>query len=102
MGLVALQHMGSSQTRDQTCVPCIGRRILNHRTTREAPYVTSLIYHQHQVFGFTIYIYIFIFLHTYIYIYIFFFFGNCQNENDRGAWRTTVHVASKNQSQLSN
>ena len=66
--------MGSSQTRDQTCVPCIGRRILNHRTTREAPYVTSLIYHQHQVFGFTIYIYIFIFIHTYIYIYIFFFF----------------------------
>ena len=23
-------HVGSSWTRDQTCVPCIGRRILNH------------------------------------------------------------------------
>ena len=27
----------SSPTRDQTCVPCIGRWILNHRTTREVP-----------------------------------------------------------------
>ena len=27
--------MGSSQTRDQTHVPCIGRRILNHCTTGE-------------------------------------------------------------------
>ena len=29
--------MGSSQTRARTCVPYIGRRILNHCTTREAP-----------------------------------------------------------------
>ena len=28
--------MGSSRTRARTCVPCIGRRILNHCTTREA------------------------------------------------------------------
>ena len=27
--------MESSQTRDQTCVPCIGRQILIHCTTRE-------------------------------------------------------------------
>ena len=27
----------SSLTRDQTCVPCIGRQILNHCTTREVP-----------------------------------------------------------------
>ena len=27
--------MGSSQTRDRTCVPCIGRRIPNHCATRE-------------------------------------------------------------------
>ena len=27
----------SSLTRDRTCVPCIGRRILNHWTTREVP-----------------------------------------------------------------
>ena len=36
MGLVALQYVGSSQSRVQTCVPCIGRRILNHCATREA------------------------------------------------------------------
>ena len=35
MGLVAPQHVGSSQTRDRTRVPCIGRQILNHCTTRE-------------------------------------------------------------------
>ena len=29
--------MGSSQTRAQTRVPCIGRRIRNHCATREAP-----------------------------------------------------------------
>ena len=35
-GLVAPMHLKSSQTRDQTYVPCIGRRILNHWPTREA------------------------------------------------------------------
>ena len=35
-GLVAPQHVGSSQTRARTRVPCIGRRILNHCATREA------------------------------------------------------------------
>ena len=35
-GLVAPQHAESSQTRDRTCVPCIGRQILIHYTTREA------------------------------------------------------------------
>ena len=35
-GLVAPWHMGSSRTRAQTRVPCIGRQILNHCTTREA------------------------------------------------------------------
>ena len=35
-GLVAPRHVGSSRTRAQTRVPCIGRRILNHCTTREA------------------------------------------------------------------
>ena len=34
-GLVAPPHVGSSQTRDRTPVPCIGRRILNHWTTGE-------------------------------------------------------------------
>ena len=30
MGLVAPWHVDSSQTRNQTYVPCIGRQILNH------------------------------------------------------------------------
>ena len=34
-GLVAPQHVGSSRTRDRARVPCIGRWILNHCTTRE-------------------------------------------------------------------
>ena len=33
--LVAPQHVGSSWTRDRTCVPCIGRQILNHCANRE-------------------------------------------------------------------
>ena len=36
-GSVSLQHVGQSQNRAQTHVPCIGRQILNHCTTREAP-----------------------------------------------------------------
>ena len=32
-----LRHVGSSQTRARTRIPCIGRQILNHCTTREAP-----------------------------------------------------------------
>ena len=36
-GLVAPRHVGSSRTRDRTHVPCLGRRILNHCATREAP-----------------------------------------------------------------
>ena len=35
-GLVAPRHVGSSQTRARTRVPCIGRQILNHCSTREA------------------------------------------------------------------
>ena len=33
-------HVGSCWTRDQTRVRCIGRRILNHWTTREVPIKT--------------------------------------------------------------
>ena len=36
-GPVAPRHVGSSQTRARTRVPRIGRRILNHCATREAP-----------------------------------------------------------------
>ena len=35
-GLVAPRHVGSSQTRARTRIPCIGRQILNHCATREA------------------------------------------------------------------
>ena len=35
-GPVAPRHVGSSQTRARTRVPCIGRRIPNHCPTREA------------------------------------------------------------------
>ena len=35
-GLVALWHVGSSCTRDQTHVSCIGRWILYHSATRKA------------------------------------------------------------------
>ena len=34
VGLVAPRHMESSRTGNPTHVPCIGRRILNHRTAR--------------------------------------------------------------------
>ena len=34
-GLVALLHVESSRSWDQTCVPFIGGLILNHWTTRE-------------------------------------------------------------------
>ena len=35
VGSVALWHVESSHTKDQTCVPCIGREIPNHWTPRE-------------------------------------------------------------------
>ena len=37
MGSAALWLVESSQTRDRTHVPCIGRWILNHWSTREVP-----------------------------------------------------------------
>ena len=46
-GLVAPRHVGSSQTRARTRVPCISRQTLNHCTTREAlqaGFLTSLLY----------------------------------------------------------
>ena len=43
-GLIVLWNVGSSWTRDQTWVPCTGRWILNHWTTREVPNV-YLLYH---------------------------------------------------------
>ena len=34
-GLAVLRHVGSSQSRGRTCVPCIGKQILHHWITRE-------------------------------------------------------------------
>ena len=34
-GLVTVENVGSSQSRDQTHILCMGRWILNHWTTRE-------------------------------------------------------------------
>ena len=36
-GFVAPRHVGSSRTRDRTCVLSISRQILNHWTARETP-----------------------------------------------------------------
>ena len=41
-GSVASWHVGSSHSRDQTCVPCVGRWIVPW-TTREAPQVNFII-----------------------------------------------------------
>ena len=41
-GLAAPWHVGSSWTRARTHVPCIGRQILNHCTTREVPMLSYL------------------------------------------------------------
>ena len=37
VGLVTLWHVESSPARDQTCVPCTGRQILNCWTTEKVP-----------------------------------------------------------------
>ena len=44
MGIVAPRHVESSQTRDQTPVPYIGRRILIPWTTREVLQIFSNIF----------------------------------------------------------
>ena len=44
MGLAAPSHVGSSQTGDWTCVPCIGRQILYHWATGEPlSYINGII-----------------------------------------------------------
>ena len=44
-GLVAPRYVESSRTRDQTCVPCIGRQIFIHQATREVPiYLRSFVF----------------------------------------------------------
>ena len=45
-GPAAPRHVGSSQTRARTRVPCVSRQTLNHCATREAPttFLMFLIY----------------------------------------------------------
>ena len=40
VGLFVPRHVESSWTRDQTHVPCVGRWIISHCTTREVPFVS--------------------------------------------------------------
>ena len=56
-GLVVPQRVGSSQTRARTRVPCIGRQILNHCTTREVPRIAFFFFLK----MFSGFIYLFIF-----------------------------------------
>jgi len=44
-GSVALLHVGSSQTRDWTRAPCIGKWTLNHWTTRDVYRIVPGVYH---------------------------------------------------------
>ena len=43
MDLVALQHVGSSQTRNQTCVPCIAGRFLSTEPPEKPKYFILFI-----------------------------------------------------------
>ena len=54
-GPVAPQHVGSSQTRARTCVPCIGRQTLNHCATRKALTSSFLISMYLWIFQFSSY-----------------------------------------------
>jgi len=50
--VVAPRHVGSSQMRDRTHVPCIGKRILNHWTSREGQ-ISLLFRSNGRVLGFS-------------------------------------------------
>ena len=76
LGLVAPRHVGSSQTRTRTRVPCIGRQILNHCATREAPqvyffkltFITAFFLHIYIPYNSPIY-----FFYKFIYILFIYF-----------------------------
>ena len=42
-GLSCFMRVGSPHSGDQTCVPCVGRWIVNHWTTGEAPQVNLIV-----------------------------------------------------------
>ena len=74
MGPVAPRHVGSSQTRARTRVPCIGRQILNHCTTREAPLVFLKYSFLHVIFFCFPISYFYWILNSYYFIYIHFYY----------------------------
>ena len=67
-GLVAPRHVGSSQTRARTRVPCISRQILNHCATREALHLFLIIF-----FLFFIIIALFYFILSSFFLSFYFF-----------------------------
>ena len=52
MGLIAPQHVGSRQTKDQTNVPCIGSWILIHCAIREVPFLKNTFTKLYNNWGF--------------------------------------------------
>ena len=69
-GLVAPRHVGSSRTRAQTRIPCIGRQILNHCTTREVAIQAFYYFLNYLIYCVCVYKY------TYIFLAFFFEFLN--------------------------
>ena len=63
-GPAAPWHVGSSQTRARTRVPCISRQILNHCATREAPGPYFILFYFILLLFFFYFIYLF-----YLFIY---------------------------------
>ena len=55
-GLVAPRHVGSSRTRVRTHVPCIGRQILKHCTTREALEIVNYLFVFQNIFSLSFFI----------------------------------------------
>ena len=53
----------SSPTRDQTCIPCIGRQILNHWTTREVPSMRTFKKLSSNILSFLAWVYAYVKIH---------------------------------------
>ena len=78
MGLVAPWHLESSWIRDLICVSCIGRQILYHWTTREAPQLSfkcieirKLRTYQHRYHFYSSLFILFMWIHIFIWHHFF-------------------------------
>ena len=69
-GPAAPRHVGSSQTRARTRVPCTGRQILNHCTTREARKMCLLFLLKSQRHFLANPIYMCIYVSLYMYVFL--------------------------------